>query len=87
MSNVVALGNCSIPNDDPVKEVVTILEEILEKAKNGKVVGVAIVVAERDPLLFETAYFGGQSSVHTLAAGVLALGYQFGKRMSEIENE
>lgn len=87
MSNVVPLGNFSVPDSGPVEKVVDIFEEMLAKAKEGKIVGVAVVVAERDPLAFETVYHGAQNSRHTLAAGVLALGYQFGRNMVEIESE
>lgn len=87
MSNVVGIHGAEVPTGEPVKEVVAVIEEMLAKAKTGKIVGVAMVVAEIDPVLFETAYFGAHGSRHTLAAGVLALGYQFGKRMTEIENQ
>jgi hypothetical protein len=87
MSNVVALGNFSVPDSGPVAPVVEILEEMLAKAREGKIIGVAVVAAERDPLAFETVFHGGQMSRHTLAAGVLSLHYQFGRNMTEIENE
>lgn len=85
MSNVIALGTFSVPSAEPVARVVEILEETLQRAKEGRVVGVAVVTAERDPAAFLIEYHGGQSSRHCLSAGVLSLGYQIGKEISESE--
>lgn len=84
-SNVVALGNYSVPSNEPVTRVVEILEEALEQARQGKIIGVAVVAIERDPLAFRTEFHGEQSSSHCLAAGSLSLSYQIGKEISENE--
>lgn len=83
MSNVVALGNFSVPSHEPVERVVEILEGALEQAKQGRIIGVAVVAVERDPQAFTTNYHGGQMSRHCLAAGVLSMGYQIGKAISD----
>ena len=81
--NVHALPGYSVPSHEPVAEIVKMLEETLALARSGEVIGVAIVRATRQPRAFETNYHGEQSCRHTLAAGVLALGYQFGKELSD----
>lgn len=83
MTNVVALSNFSVPTNDPVDRVVEILEEILAQAREGKVVGVAVVSIERDPMTFVTTFHCEQSGRHSLGSGVLSLGYQIGKIFSE----
>lgn len=82
MSNVISLSNSSIQDGKPVEEVVTLLEEMLAKAKDGKVIGLAMVVAESGPQVFETAIFGSEGTRHTLSAGILSLAFQFGRAMS-----
>lgn len=81
--NVVALGDFSIPSSEPVAEVIEILEAALEKARDGRIVGVALVTAERDPAAFETRYHGEQNSRHNLAAGVMSMHYLMSRAMSE----
>lgn len=84
-SNIVALGNYSVPSNEPIVRVIEILEETLQRAREGKIIGVAIASVERDPLAFMTEFHGEQSSSHCLAAGVLSLGWQLGKEISENE--
>lgn len=83
MSNVIALEGYSVPSHEPVARVVEILEQVLSQAKEGKITGVAVVSVERDPAAFVTEFHGEQGSRHCLAAGVLSLGYQIGKVISE----
>jgi hypothetical protein len=83
MTNVIALPNYSAPSLEPVPRVVEILEEALQQAREGKITGVAVVSVERDPAAFVTEFHGEQSSRHCLSAGVLSLGYQIGKVISE----
>jgi hypothetical protein len=85
-SNVVALPGFSVPNNDVVTEVVDLLEEALEQARSGKLVGIALVAVERDPMCFETRFFGAGQSKHTMAAGALSLGWQIGRNLSEADN-
>jgi hypothetical protein len=82
MSNVHALPGFSVPDTGPVAEVVALLEEALEQAREGKLQGVAIVTVERNPDAFETMYHGAGAR-HTLAAGAMALVWQLGRAMSE----
>jgi hypothetical protein len=84
MTNVVALPNFSVPSEEPVAEVVEILEEALGKAKEGKLRGVAVVMVEGSPDAFETAYHSSNSR-HTMAAGVMSLHWQVSRKMSESE--
>ena len=81
--NVHALPGYSVPSREPVAKVVEILEQALKLAKDGIVVGVAVVCAYRDPASFGNNFHGEQSSRHSLAAGVLALGYQIGQELVE----
>lgn len=85
MSNVIALNNCSVPSYEPVARVVEILEEKLAAAREGKIIGVAVVSVERDPAAFATEFHGEQTSSHCLSAGVLSLAYQIGREISESE--
>src|SRR5579859_7923131 len=57
--NVVSLPGVSNPINigEPVQKVVEILEEALSLARQGKIVGVAVVRVERDPLANEFRYF------------------------------
>lgn len=80
-SNVVALPNYSIPNNEPIPEVVEILETALKLAKAGEVIGVAISCTYRQPLAFGNRFHAGQSSRHTVAAGVLALSVSIANAM------
>jgi hypothetical protein len=80
--NVVALPGFSVPTTDAIPDVVQILEEYLEKARTGKLVGVAVVAVERDPITFDLAYHAADHK-HTLAAGTLALMWKLGQRMVE----
>lgn len=85
MTNVVPLSNCSIPSNEPVQRVVETLEAALTQAREGKIIGVAVVLIERDPAAFVTEYHAEQSSCHHLSAGVLSLAWQIGKEISESE--
>lgn len=85
MSNVTALPGFSVPSPDPVAEVVEILEDALERARAGKLKGVAVVMVEGSPDAFETAYHSSNSR-HTMAAGVMSLHWQISRRMSESED-
>lgn len=82
MSNVIALSNAAISDGKPVAEVVDLLEEMLAKAKDGKIIGIAMVVAEGAPAVFETAIVGSHNTKHTLSAGIVSLMFQFGRSMS-----
>ena len=73
VSNVVALPNCFVPNNEPVKEVIDILEEFLAKARDGRIVALGLIVVEREPMAFELVYTARQGSRHTLIAGAAAL--------------
>lgn len=83
MSNVTALPGFSLPSHDPVEKVIEILEEALEAARAGKIVGVGMVTVERDPTTFVTRFHATQNGRHSLGSGVLALGWQIGKVFSE----
>jgi hypothetical protein len=83
-SNVVALPGYSVPSLEPVQDVIDILEKVLEKARAGKIGGIAVVEVERDPSAFETRFYA-DSNKHTLAAGIMSLHWQIGRRMSEAD--
>lgn len=83
--NVVALPGYSVPSYEPVPDVIEILQAALDRAKIGKLVGVAIVEVSRDPMAFDIGYHATQNGRHTLAAGVLALGVSVGKTLTEDE--
>lgn len=83
-SNVVALPGYSVPSSEAVQEVVDLIEEALEKAKSGKLQGIAIVMVERDPTTFEVAYHSNDNK-HTLAAGTMCLHWKISQQMSESE--
>lgn len=92
-SNVFALPNASVPNDEPIAEIVEILEDALAAAKSGKTIGVAIVTVERDPLantfvyhtpkLEKIGYHAAHSSRHTLMAGVMGLTWKLGQHAAD----
>ena len=84
-SNVVPLPGFSVPSDAPIEKIVALLEEAMEEAQSGRLIGLAMVVVTKDPKTFETRYHASQGSRHSLGAGVLALGYQIGKVFSEDE--
>lgn len=84
MTNVVALPGNVIPTTDPVPEVVELLEEALEKARSGKLQGVAIVMVERDPVAFNVTYHSAENR-HTLAAGTMCLHWKISQRMAEAD--
>lgn len=79
--NVVALPGFLAPGNEPIAEVVALAEEALEKARSGKLQGIAIVMVERNPDTFENVYHSGGAR-HTLAAGALALAWKIGQRMA-----
>lgn len=89
MGEVHALPGFSVPSQEPVERIVEILEEALVSAKAGRMIGIAVVAVERDPLMntqtFHTpkietiGYEAAHNSRHTLMAGVLGLAYIFGK--------
>jgi hypothetical protein len=83
--SVIALPTFSVPSDEPVARVVEILEEALAKARSGKVIGVALVCAERSPESFLIEYHAEQSSKHSVGAGVLAMSVKIGRALSEDE--
>lgn len=85
-TNVVALPGFSVPNDEPVETIVALLEEALGEARSGALVGLAMVVVIKEPMLFETRYHATGGSRHSLAAGVLTMGYQIGKLMGDGED-
>jgi hypothetical protein len=80
---VIALPGSSVPNNEPVERVVQILERALVQAREGKLTGVALVKVRRDPQAFSTEFHGEHGSRHSLAAGVLALGYLVAKEVGE----
>lgn len=81
--NVHALPGYSVPNLEPVPDVVEILRAALTLAERGEIVGVAISVAYRQPLAFGNKFHAEQSTRHTVAAGVLALGYEIAQALVE----
>lgn len=76
---VVPLKNFSVPSNDAVPEIVEILEEALEQARTGQLVGLAIVKVKRQPLAFSQHYHASQNSNHSLGAGVLSLHHRIGR--------
>ncbi len=82
-SNVTALQGFSVPSRDPVERVVQLLEEALLEAKSGKMIGLAMVAVLRDPEAFETRFHAEQLGRHSLGAGVLALGFQIGRELTD----
>lgn len=81
-NNVTAFPGVSVPGNEPVAEVIALLEEALEKARSGKLQGVAVIMIERNPELFELAYFQ-KSGRYAMAAGALALQWKLGKKLAE----
>lgn len=77
--NVYALPGYSVPSHEPVVAVVDILETALAEARAGRIVGVAIVTVERQPMANVFNYSAEQNSRHSLMAGVLGLSYALGK--------
>lgn len=80
--NVTAFPGLSVPGNEPVKEVVDLLEEALERARSGKLQGIAIIMIERNPELFELMYYQ-ESGRYALAAGALALQWKLGKKLAD----
>jgi hypothetical protein len=76
--NVFALPNASIPSYDAIPDIVEICEKALADAKSGKLIGIAIVTVERDPIANEFV-FHTQQCRHTLMAGVLGLNWKLGE--------
>jgi hypothetical protein len=85
--NVVALPGYSVPSDEPVETVVDILERALFQAKQGRIVGVALVTVERQPLANVFEWHAEQMSRHTLIAGVTGLHWRMGQIAAEEDKE
>lgn len=81
--NVVALPGYSVPSNAPVGRVVEILEEALADARSGRIVGVAVVAVERQPLAVTHEFHGEHDSRHHLMAGVMGLHYVLSKMAGE----
>lgn len=81
-NNVTAFPGLSVPNSEPVAEVIALLEEALERARSGKLKGVAVIMIERDPELFELAYFQ-ESGKYAMAAGALALQWRIARTLAD----
>jgi hypothetical protein len=82
---VIALPGSSVPSLEPVERVVEILERALAQAREGKLTGIAVVKVCRDPQAFSIHFHGEHGSRHSLAAGVLALGYSIAKEVGEAD--
>jgi hypothetical protein len=80
--NLVRLQNASIPKPQASADIVEMLEDVLERAKNGQVIGLAYVVVEPGRR-FEMNYRAGHGIRHSLVAGVCALHHDMGKIVSE----
>lgn len=83
-SNIVALPNSFVPSPEPVQDIIDLLEEVLVKARDGRVVGIGMVVVEREPVAFELIYTAQQGSRHSLAAGVAALNTKISAQLAGI---
>lgn len=76
---VIPMKNFSVPSNEAVPEIVEMLEEALEQARNGLLVGLALVKVKRQPLAFSQHYWASQNSNHSLVAGILSLHHRVGQ--------
>jgi hypothetical protein len=76
---VVPFKDFSVPSNEAVPEIVEMLEEALKQAKDGLIVGLALVKVKRQPLTFSQHYWASQNSNHSLAAGVLSICHRIGR--------
>ena len=67
------------PANEPVAEVVSLLEEFLQKAKDGAIVGIGLVAVERQPMANLQCYHVEQGGRHSLMAGVMGLAWKLGE--------
>jgi hypothetical protein len=78
---VLPFKDFSVPSAEPVPEIVEMLEEALKQAKDGLLIGLALVKVKRQPLAFSQHYWASQNSNHSLVAGVFSLHHRMGMDM------
>ena len=89
MTNVISLTGDALPNE-PVPEVVSLLEQMLQEAKAGRLRGVAYV-AVRDVfgsgMHVMEGWKGGLNIRNELAMGIMMLQYSFAQAVDEQQTE
>lgn len=78
---VLPFKDFSVPSNEPVPEIVEMLEDALQQAKDGLLVGLALVKVKRQPLAFSQHYWASQNSNHSLAAGVMSISHRIAADM------
>jgi hypothetical protein len=81
-TNVVALPGYSIPTVKPVKEIVETLEQALQEAKSGKIIGIGLVKIFKEPLQSRTSFYAEQGSTPLLISGVAGMMWSLGEHMN-----
>ncbi len=72
----------SVPIVKRSEEVIEILERALQQARDGSIVGVAIVKVRRQPVGFSQEFHDEPGTSHTLTAGVAALMWRLGAALN-----
>lgn len=76
--------NISVPGE-PFADLVEVLENMLELAKSGEIVGLAYVTARRDSLA-ATGWTGDAGTRNTLATGILCLHHRYAESLLDDSN-
>lgn len=86
-SNVVPLApGYSVPSQEAVAEVVSILEDALDEAKSGQMIAVAVVAVQRKPVGHSFTYHSEQGGRENLFTGVMGLNWALGKLAAKDED-
>lgn len=72
-----------VPPDEPVSGVIEYLEEALEKARAGRLRGLAVVAFEEGSFVTDWAYDGSLRVSQGVAAGIIALTWRYGRAMCQ----
>lgn len=70
-----AFAQTSKPREGAIPQIVEMLERALQQAREGQLIGLAIVKVSREPIMFSQQYHTEPDSSHSLAAGVMSLGH------------
>jgi hypothetical protein len=83
---VVPFKDFSVPTDEAIPEIVEMLEEALKQAKDGMIVGLALVKVKRQPLAFSQHYWASQNTNHSLSAGVHSIAFRIDRDLQGDED-
>lgn len=84
--NIVALPGLAIPTNEPVPEIIEMLQGALEDALAGRTVGLALIRVNKDPMQSKSNFYAQEGGTPLLIAATWGVMHSFGEHMSSSED-